>query len=84
VKECTRLGIVVDLAHASHETVLGALKVARQPLIVSHTSLDRRTGGNPRMAEMMKPRLISKEHAKVVADAGFVVGVWTKGCRNIN
>ena len=25
----------------------------------------------------MKPRLISKEHAKVVADAGGVVGVWT-------
>jgi membrane dipeptidase len=78
VKECNRLGIVVDLAHASHETVLGALKVARQPLIVSHTSLDSRTGGNPRMAEMMKPRLISNEHAKVVANAGGVVGVWTK------
>jgi membrane dipeptidase len=78
VKECNRLGIVVDLAHASHETVLGALKVATQPLIVSHTCLDSRTGGNPRMAEMMKPRLISKEHARVVADAGGVVGVWTK------
>jgi membrane dipeptidase len=26
---------------------------------------------------MMKPRLISKEHAKVVADAGGVIGVWT-------
>jgi len=78
VKECNRLGMLVDLAHASHETVLGALKVATQPVIVSHTSLDSRAGGNPRMAEMMKPRLISKEHAKVVADAGGVVGVWTK------
>jgi membrane dipeptidase len=77
LKECNRLGMVVDLAHASHETVLGALKVAAQPLIVSHTSLDSRTGGNPRMAEMMKPRLIGKEHAKVVADAGGVIGVWT-------
>ncbi|MGA2578554.1 MAG: membrane dipeptidase [Bryobacteraceae bacterium] len=26
---------------------------------------------------MMKPRLISKEHAKVVADADGVIGVWT-------
>jgi membrane dipeptidase len=77
IRECNRLGIVVDLAHASHATVLGALKVATQPLIVSHTSLDTWTGGNPRMAEMMKPRLISKEHAKVVADAGGVIGVWT-------
>jgi len=78
VKECNRLGILVDLAHARPETVLGALKVATQPPIVSHTGLDSRTGGNPRMAEMMKPHLISKERAKVVADAGGVIGVWTK------
>jgi membrane dipeptidase len=78
VKECNRLGIVVDLAHASHETVLGALKVSTQPVIVSHTSLDTQTGKNPRMAKMMAPRLISKDHARVVADAGGVIGVWTK------
>ena len=47
VKECNRLGIVVDLAHASPETVLGALKVATQPILVSHTGLDSRTGSNP-------------------------------------
>jgi membrane dipeptidase len=76
VKECNRLGIVVDLAHASQETVLGALKVSTQPVIISHTSLDSRTNVDPRMATMMQPRLISKEHAKVVADAGGVVGVW--------
>jgi membrane dipeptidase len=78
VQECNRLGILVDLAHASPETVLGALKVATQPFIVSHTGLDSRPGNNPRMAQMMKPHLISKEHAKVVADANGVIGVWTK------
>jgi membrane dipeptidase len=78
VRECNRLGILVDLAHASPETVLGALKVATQPFIVSHTGLDSRPGSNPRMAQMMKPHLISKEHAKVVADANGVIGVWTK------
>jgi membrane dipeptidase len=78
VKECNRLGILVDLAHATPETVLGALKVATQPLIVSHTGLDSQTGKDPRMAEMMKPHLISKEHAKVVVDAGGVIGVWAK------
>jgi membrane dipeptidase len=77
IKECNRLGMLVDMAHASHETVLGVLKVTKQPFVVSHTSLDSRTGGNPKMVEMMKPRLISKEHAKVVADAGGVIGVWT-------
>ena len=30
-----------------------------------------------KMAEMMKPRLISKDHAKVIAEVGGVVGVWT-------
>jgi membrane dipeptidase len=34
VKECNRLGIVVDMAHASHETVLGALKASTQPLVI--------------------------------------------------
>ena len=29
------------------------------------------------MVQMMQPRLIRKEHAKVVADAGGIVGVWT-------
>jgi membrane dipeptidase len=77
VKECNRLGILVDMAHASHETVLAALKVATQPLIISHTNLDTWTGKNVRTAQLMKPRLISKEHAKVVADAGGIVGVWT-------
>src|SRR6202044_2153350 len=71
-------GILVDLAHARTETVLGALKVTAQPLIVSHTGLDSRTGANPMMAEMMKVHLIGKERAKMVADAGGVVGVWTK------
>ena len=77
-QECNRLGIVVDLAHASHETVLGALKVSKNPVIVSHTGLNSRAGQNDRMAKMMAPRLISKENAKVVADAGGVIGVWTK------
>jgi membrane dipeptidase len=57
--------------------VLATLKIATQPFVVSHTNLDTWTGSNPKMAEMMKPRLISKDHAKVIADAGGIVGVWT-------
>ena len=49
VKECNRLGILADLAHARPETVLGALKAATQPVIVSHTGLDSRPGGNSRI-----------------------------------
>lgn len=77
VKECNRLGILVDMAHAAHKTVLDVARVSGQPFIVSHTNLDTWTGKNLKLAAMMKPRLIGKEDAKVVADIGGVVGVWT-------
>jgi membrane dipeptidase len=77
VKECNWLGMLVDLAHASLQTTEAALKVANRPVIISHTGLDTQLGSDPRMAQMMRPRLISKEQAKIVANAGGVVGVWT-------
>jgi membrane dipeptidase len=77
IKECNRLGILIDLAHANAEMVVAALKLAAHPVIISHTGLDTQLGQNERMADMMKPRLISKEQAKIVANAGGVIGVWT-------
>jgi membrane dipeptidase len=75
IRECNRLGILVDLAHASPETIQGALKIATKPILVSHTSMDKRPGNKP-IPHGMAPHLISAEHARVVADAGGVVGVW--------
>jgi len=77
IKECNRLGLLIDLAHASNETINAALKITNKPVLISHTGLDTRLGKNERMAGMMKPRLISKEQAKIVADAGGAIGVWT-------
>ena len=77
IKECNRLGVVVDLAHANLQTTQGALKVTNRPVIISHTGLDTQLGNDPRMAQMMHPRLISEEQAKIVADAGGAIGVWT-------
>jgi membrane dipeptidase len=77
IRECNRLGILIDLAHASNETAIAALKITKHPVLISHTGLDTQLGQNPNMAQMMKPRLISKEQAKIVADAGGVIGVWT-------
>lgn len=77
IKECNRLGILIDLAHANAETVAAALKLAGSPVIISHTGLDTQLGQNATMARMMKPRLISKEQAKIVADTGGIIGVWT-------
>jgi len=77
IKECDRLGILVDLTHASAVTVAAALKVTTRPVVFSHTGLDTRLGNNPGMGQMMRSRLISKAHAKTIADAGGLVGVWT-------
>jgi membrane dipeptidase len=77
VKECNRLGILVDLAHANMQTTEAALKVTTRPVIISHTGLDTQLGTNPSMAGMMRPRLISKEQAKTVANVGGAIGVWT-------
>jgi membrane dipeptidase len=75
VKECNRLGIVVDLAHGTYETVMGALKVATQPLIVSHSGMSSEAGKRNTSADMQR-RLITKEQAREVANAGGVIGVW--------
>ncbi|MEP7371855.1 MAG: membrane dipeptidase [Chitinophagaceae bacterium] len=77
IKECNRLGILVDLTHCSNDTINDAIKVATKPMIISHTGLDTQLGTNERMAKMMRPRLISKEQAKLFANAGGVIGIWT-------
>lgn len=79
IRECNRLGIVVDMAHANEATTLAAVKVSRRPLVVSHTALDTPLArsadiykGNPGLAA----RLVSVNYAKAVADAGGIVGIW--------
>ena len=77
IKECNRLGILIDLAHANVQATEAALKVTTRSVIISHTGLDTQLGSNPSMAQMMRPRLISKQQARIVAAAGGLVGVWT-------
>ncbi len=77
IKEANRLGIVIDLTHGSNDAINTALKISTTPIVITHTGLDTQLGADERMSQMMKPRLISKEQAKIVADAGGVIGVWT-------
>jgi membrane dipeptidase len=74
VKECNRLGIIVDLAHGTDDTVKGALKVASVPVLVSHTSIAKDTD-----TADTRRRAIGKDLAREVAGAGGVVGVWWRG-----
>jgi membrane dipeptidase len=76
IKECNRLGILVDLAHGSPETILVATKVATKPFIMSHTGFDYPVDETQRMFPLVKPRRLTKERAKVIADQGGVIGVW--------
>lgn len=71
VRTMNELGMVVDLAHASFETTVDVVEVSTDPVLISHTHLD---GGHRTNA-----RLISTEHARVVAAAGGVIGAWPAG-----
>ena len=69
IAECNRQGIVVDVAHATMELVAAAVRVSKTPLILSHTAVAK---GQPAQFS----RRVSPDHARLVASAGGVVGVW--------
>ncbi len=70
-------GILLDLAHASEEATRAALAIVDRPVLLSHTAL-RREG-------LTHPRLISVDHARMVAAQGGVIGVvpWGIGQRGL-
>ena len=65
VRELNRLGIVVDVAHARFEVVKGVVDTTTQPIILSHSNI---------METSNWARLISPEHARLVAGTGGVIG----------
>ena len=66
VKECDRLGIVIDLAHLSPVGFEDVLAIADGPLIVSHANCQ---------ALCPTPRNMSDAQLEAIADRGGVVGV---------
>ncbi len=71
VERMNALGIVVDLAHATFQTTVDALEVSGSPMMISHSHLARPGSEHP--------RLLTEEHARVVADAGGLIGAWPAG-----
>jgi len=73
IRECHRLGIVCDVAHATEDTVKQAAKVATKPLLLSHTALfgSKAMGPTP-----LRGRQISPDHARIIAETGGSIGIW--------
>jgi membrane dipeptidase len=65
IREMNRLGMIVDVAHLTHDGVRQAVEVTRKPMILSHTVLA--TGW---------ARSVSVEHARLLRRRGGVIGIF--------
>ena len=66
VRRCNRLGIMIDVSHASKQTTLDAIKQSRAPVIASHSSVK---------GVFEHPRNMSDEELKALAAKGGVVQI---------
>jgi membrane dipeptidase len=73
IRACHRLGLVCDIAHATEEMTMQAVKVATKPLLLSHTAIagSRAMGPTP-----LKGRQVTPDHARAIAETGGSVGIW--------
>ncbi len=66
VAEMNRLGMIINVAHASDQAILQTVEVSRDPVIYSH-------GGFRGVVD--NPRCITDEAAKALAAKGGVIGI---------
>ena len=66
VRECNRIGVVVDLAHACDQSFLDTVEVAERPVLVSHTGC---------RALVDHQRNLTDAQLEAVARNGGVVGI---------
>lgn len=70
VEEANRLGIVIDLAHSSTDTVKDVLAISRHPVIFSHGGVRALTDHD---------RAVTDEQIRAIAANGGVIGIWPHG-----
>ena len=73
IRACHRLGVVVDVAHATAETVKQAVGVTTKPLLLSHTAL---RGSKAQGPTPLSERQITPDHARAIAQTGGAIGLW--------
>jgi microsomal dipeptidase-like Zn-dependent dipeptidase len=76
IAELERVGIIVDLAHASPAAVREAVPLLHRPFVVSHTGFTSLAGGGPRWRRYGPGRRnLPDELARLVGGAGGLIGV---------
>ena len=70
VRECNRLGLIIDLAHSNNETITDVLELSEDPVIFSH-------GGLKALFE--QDRAVSDDEIKAIAENGGMIGIWPHG-----
>jgi membrane dipeptidase len=66
VREMNQAGIIIDLAHAPFSVVKSVLDISTKPMMISHTNISG--------PQSQHPRLVSAEHARLVAAHGGIIG----------
>jgi len=71
VGEMNRLGMIIDLAHATFDVTKAVLELSDHPVMVSHSHLVTDSSSHP--------RLLTPDHARAVTEAGGLIGAWPAG-----
>ncbi len=66
IERMERVGMIVDVAHASLATIDGILSIATQPVVASHTGVQGTYDNN---------RNLTDAHLRGIADSGGLVGI---------
>lgn len=74
VAACNRLGILIDMAHATSTMVQQVLALSKVPVVWSHSFVARRA--TDWTMPMPRARHIALADAKAIAAKGGVVGLW--------
>src|SRR5262245_59530533 len=73
IRACDRLGFVCDVAHATEDMAKQAVKIATNPLLLSHTAV---LGSQAMGPTPLGGRQVSPDYARAIAETGGSVGVW--------
>lgn len=66
VRECNRLGMLIDCSHVGIQTTIDAAAHSSDPIVISHTAVRSITDN---------PRCVTDEQMRAVASRGGVVGI---------